>query len=347
MIAGLTRKHANASLQIHLISTVEAQLVTSRVSSNQKEYVLSGYISDWFTDTVAMIEYVYPRVKEAYPYINTPSKFFHFIENHPRLAARAKSILRMTNNNPGARVPCELRIPLGFVVDFNLVTKQEDPIFHGSAVIKNKKGELHMFYELKEQRKESIQSAAVNHTFSSASPFQRAASSFASIPEEVSIASSGRRRSGGASRAGGTRASAMSISSGSDNDEWYNELGAVETQMNRDMAAASVAANAFEVTTVYTQETESSRKPSPTKKQKKAPAGSVSSVVSARTSKSSKSVKSSVTTRSTSKQPAASAVSPSASTRSKRRAEREEEEDEWEPECPGAPESEDDGEDSL
>ena len=188
------------------------------------------------------------------------------------------------------------------------------------------------------------------HTCSQ-SPFRRAASKFASIPEEVSVSGSARRFSGsraGRSRAGNTRATAMSISSGSAEDEWYTELGAVESQMNRDMGTASVGANTFDVTTVYTVETESSRKPSPTKKQKKGP--SSGSVVSARTTKSFRSTaKSTVTTRSSSskrssdgdkKLPAKpSPTSPSASTRSKRRAEREnkEEEEEWESECAGAP----------
>ena len=170
-------------------------------------------------------------------------------------------------------------------------------------------------------------------------------------PENYSPNKGSRRRFSGShagrSRAGNTRATAMSINSGSAEDEWYTELGAVESQMNRNMGTARVGANAFDVTTVYMVETESCRKPSPTKKQKKAP--SSGSVVSARTTKSFRSTaKSTVTTRSSSskrssdgdkKLPAKpSPTSPSASTRSKRRAEREnKEEEEWESECAGAP----------
>ena len=314
------------SIQVHLISTDSPENITHRVSSSQTEFVLGTELSNTFIDTEDMLRYLYPIVKKAMPFVSTYTAFVMMMKNHQRFSARAKSILKIKPNPTDPNVSVELRIPLGCKADFNLVGQEEDPMFFGVKKTITPTGEIVLFYELKEQRSESFYVA--NKGIRSGVEMMNC------VPEELSFSSPIPERSTRANKVAHNAPSAYdwqirnvrepSVMSGVDyEDESYysseegrddddakldEELRLVEEQMQPGLYNAA-RADHLEVETVYTYETESSRKPSPTKKHKAS--ASVSSAKSSKSTKSSKTAKSTKSTK--------TAVS-TISTRSKRKA---------------------------
>ena len=284
-----TKAQKRISVEVHLKSTDNYDEVTHRVSTSQKEFILGSCLSQDSVQVDEMVKYLFPTVKKAMPFIDTMEKFLVFIRNHPRYAARTKSLLRLKPNPTDKSVPSELRIPLGVKADFALVSPIEDPIFFGAKNSVNKFGEVLLYYELKEQRKDSFQS-----------PEHHAPTRMMDvIPEEVSIDSRNHTPFGNPSATPNCRAnrweeaiSVMEVDS-DEEGEWERELGRVEAAMYKGMENASRAGN-IEVETVYTQETTSSRRPSPTKR-----ARSSASVASFKSTKSTKSTKTAKSTKST------------------------------------------------
>lgn len=169
------------SIQLHFKSCVSARhAITGRVSSDQKEFVFSSPFSQCLLNKDEMLSYIYDRVQERHPYIDTWEKFVEFMSSHPRVIARAKTVARIRKQNPNltAVVP-DLRIPLGTKVSFDFVKKEEDPYFYGMHM-EDGDDETHIFVELKEERDSSA-----GQTFTTAHRPQR----MSPIPESVSFRS--------------------------------------------------------------------------------------------------------------------------------------------------------------
>lgn len=240
------------SLQCHIKSTDYPELVSVRVSTDQRHVILTSVMSTAITDPIEMAkEYLAPRMKEAYPdlQLDTWAKVQPLIKNHPLHIARVKSISRLKKRDPTLQsITSEIRIPLGAKVSFDWVTKEEDPVCYGLERIGyNTGGELHIFVELKEEKTDGYRSPEP--------VFKPPVGNMSPIPEHVSFR-------------GESVCSyeMMSVNDQDDEESFLEHLGEVEVEMNRDIAAGR---RAVDVSTVYSGA--STTKSSPRKKPKNAP----------------------------------------------------------------------------
>ena len=299
-----TRKRI--SIQLHVISTDDPHGITMRVSTNQREFIFGHILSLFLTNQDNTILYLFEKCQKSvdFRFLNTKAKFLTYMRNHPRVVARAQSIKKLTGGDPtlGGVVGRELRIPLGMKADFDLVSQEEDQLFYGSDVICNPQGESFIFVELQQQRECGYRSPK---------PSMRpagAVQTMGRIPEEVSIRSDNDRPISSDEL---SRMEVETVYMDSDDsdieeddananaeEEWLNHLRAAEITLMEEMENASDCGN-IEVETVYTVETESSRRPPDAKKARTSPSSlSAASFKSAKSSKSANSGRSVATAKS-------------------------------------------------
>ncbi len=233
-----------SSIQLHAVSCTASTAITHRVSTDQKSLVVSMMISHAQT-TLDGLMCANLRCIQHHKFINTVEDAVAFLANHPRIVARAKTQKRIQAENP--TIPnklVDIRIPIPYKADYNLVTKAEDPIFYGRhcEILDNQK---HIYIELKAQPKDGH--AAPPPV--APRPAASTASRMSSIPEEISFDDESRRSNRSfSSRPEGATMCVETVFSSSEDEEHSvmdgetalleKELQRVEDDMKEEVAAA-------------------------------------------------------------------------------------------------------------
>jgi len=135
------------SAQVHAPSGIDIQKkLKHRISKSQRELVLSFPISPFLSRSdFAFFEVT--KINGAFKGMSKQQIDF-FLENHPRTAARVKSVGILKGRNTTKEFLYSQRIPLPKQARHAPITQTEDPVFHGIKFAVNKDGSTFMFAEL-------------------------------------------------------------------------------------------------------------------------------------------------------------------------------------------------------